>query len=363
MALINCPDCGTEVSDAAAACPKCARPIAPAAIQAPSLPAQKKGVGAGFALLVFLALGGWIYYQANTPSESTSTGASQASSEGEVASSGDAQSPQAPATQERPVFTTTPADLYRAYSTNEVATSQALAGKIVQFTAPVMSIDEDFTNSAVLAFSTGDEFSKLQATLKDSDKAAAAQLSPGQVVTVRCASFRRIMDSPMGDDCTFRVGDAPSVTSSPAEQNVATDQQAAAAEAASATSAAAAAAVAASANEPSVPTAATTDDSTPDSGGSVSPTQAAASNEVDTAGPSFDCSKVTDATDLTICSNAGLSQLDQQMAALYVARAQTAGDTAVRDGQREWLHARNQCGADVICLRQEYAARIQQLQQ
>ena len=352
MALINCPDCGTEVSDAAAVCPKCARPIAPVATHIrPSAPAQKKGVGAGFALLVFLALGGWIYYQANTPSESTSTSASQASSEGEVASSGDAQSPQAPATQERPVFTTTPTDLYRAYSTNEVATSQALAGKIIQFTAPVMSIDEDFTNSAVLAFSTGDEFSKLQATLKDSDKAAAAQLSPGQVVTVRCASFQRIMDSPMGNDCTLQVGGEPSATSSPAEQNATTDQQAAAAEAASAAAAAAAAA------------AATTDDSTPDPGGSVSPAQAAASNEVDAAGPSFDCSKVTDATDLTICSNASLSQLDQQMAALYVARAQTAGDTAVRDGQREWLHARNQCGADVICLRQEYAVRIQQLQQ
>ncbi len=28
MALINCPDCGNEVSDLAVACPKCARPIA-----------------------------------------------------------------------------------------------------------------------------------------------------------------------------------------------------------------------------------------------------------------------------------------------------------------------------------------------
>jgi uncharacterized membrane protein YvbJ len=27
MALINCPDCGSDVSDQAAACPKCARPI------------------------------------------------------------------------------------------------------------------------------------------------------------------------------------------------------------------------------------------------------------------------------------------------------------------------------------------------
>ena len=28
MALIDCPDCGTQVSDMAAACPNCARPIA-----------------------------------------------------------------------------------------------------------------------------------------------------------------------------------------------------------------------------------------------------------------------------------------------------------------------------------------------
>lgn len=27
MALINCPDCETQVSDAAATCPKCARPM------------------------------------------------------------------------------------------------------------------------------------------------------------------------------------------------------------------------------------------------------------------------------------------------------------------------------------------------
>jgi DNA-directed RNA polymerase subunit RPC12/RpoP len=33
MALIKCPDCGTEVSDAAAACPKCARPISAKPVQ------------------------------------------------------------------------------------------------------------------------------------------------------------------------------------------------------------------------------------------------------------------------------------------------------------------------------------------
>lgn len=33
MALIRCPDCGREVSDAAAACPNCARPLASAHVQ------------------------------------------------------------------------------------------------------------------------------------------------------------------------------------------------------------------------------------------------------------------------------------------------------------------------------------------
>lgn len=209
MALINCPDCGTEVSDAAAACPKCARPITRAVSNVgSSAPVQKKkGVGVGFTVVVFIALAAWIYYQANTPDQSPATDASQVSSTPDAGTSaGDAQAPQTAAAQARPVFVTTPADLYHAYSTNEVATNQALAGKTIQFTAPVLSIDEDFTNSAVLAFATGDQFNNLQATLKDSDKAAAAQLSPGQVVTVRCVSFDRMMDSPMGSDCTFQVG-------------------------------------------------------------------------------------------------------------------------------------------------------------
>ncbi|MBV9775056.1 MAG: hypothetical protein JO040_13975 [Gemmatimonadetes bacterium] len=39
MALISCPDCGTEVSSLAAACPRCARPIAALADVAPAPPA------------------------------------------------------------------------------------------------------------------------------------------------------------------------------------------------------------------------------------------------------------------------------------------------------------------------------------
>lgn len=46
MALIHCPDCGTEVSSLATACPKCGRPmvVAPPPVAAPVAPA-KQGAG------------------------------------------------------------------------------------------------------------------------------------------------------------------------------------------------------------------------------------------------------------------------------------------------------------------------------
>ncbi len=72
MALINCPDCGREVSDLASACPGCARPLqaassAPVTIEQTSKPykgAQVVGVVLIFAGLIgtawSLGLGGLV---------------------------------------------------------------------------------------------------------------------------------------------------------------------------------------------------------------------------------------------------------------------------------------------------------------
>lgn len=105
-----------------------------------------------------------------------------------------------------PVVKVTPQQLYQSYTSNEVATDQALAGKVIQVTAPVKSIDKDFTDSAVLHFATGNEFGEMGVTLEDSQKAMAAQLSRGEVVTVQCKRMVRILTSPMGSDCVFVEG-------------------------------------------------------------------------------------------------------------------------------------------------------------
>jgi hypothetical protein len=53
MALVTCPDCKTEVSDAAPACPKCGRPLVAAPTSATD--SRRRGYAAGAFVLGFAA--------------------------------------------------------------------------------------------------------------------------------------------------------------------------------------------------------------------------------------------------------------------------------------------------------------------
>lgn len=64
MALIDCPDCGVKVSDAAPACPKCSRPMKATTIEATGKQ-WKVGQLIGGIVLVFGILG--IVGSANNP--------------------------------------------------------------------------------------------------------------------------------------------------------------------------------------------------------------------------------------------------------------------------------------------------------
>lgn len=63
MALIKCPDCGTEISDQASACPKCARPMTTVQGQAVKQRSTPTTTGAVLGFIVGFALvwgGCWI---------------------------------------------------------------------------------------------------------------------------------------------------------------------------------------------------------------------------------------------------------------------------------------------------------------
>jgi hypothetical protein len=68
MALIKCPDCATDVSDAAPACPRCGRPNSLATARATKkAPPKSQNLSGGFVLLVFICMGVWIYFKASGP--------------------------------------------------------------------------------------------------------------------------------------------------------------------------------------------------------------------------------------------------------------------------------------------------------
>lgn len=330
MALINCPDCGTEVSDAAPACPKCGRPIAS---PVPQTYARDRGernrspavftITLSSFVLIVLAIAAAVWFvpaleigqnlATNCQVNGTGQGSCQFTNTGWT-----------PGSQCVDVA-------LRNQQGGTVSSGPVCSGRVWPNDTTEKNITIAIGNTCNNALGAPDfsDVCKMDINNVDSGDAGA---------------------EPLGTE-----GAAP--PSADASEPASTGQADAAPSAASA-----AAPVASAPDEAS---------SSPTPSSSVAMSPSATSTEApappasvaNASGPSFDCSKVTDATDLTICSNTELSQLDQQMAALYFARAQSGADPTARDEQLTWLHDRNQCGADVICLRKEYAARIQQLQQ
>lgn len=80
---------------------------------------------------------------------------------------------------------------------------------------------------------------------------------------------------------------------------------------------------------------------------------------------SFDCAKARGATERAICASATLAGYDRSVAAAYRFALERADDEAqtIRQGQRNWIAARNACGADADCLDRSMRERIEQLMQ
>ena len=80
---------------------------------------------------------------------------------------------------------------------------------------------------------------------------------------------------------------------------------------------------------------------------------------------SFSCYGNLSHTEAAICDNSNLSHLDSVMAKDYFQKLHyTHGSTRarLRSDQIDWLGVRDGCQANVDCLTQSYAARIQDIE-
>lgn len=99
------------------------------------------------------------------------------------------------------VHRTTAQQLFADYEANEVATDEAMKGKMIEVTGTVQSIDKDFTDSIIVALRTGNEFMPARLQVSDAQKAQAMALKKGIKVALRCEKMNRIVGSPSGRDC------------------------------------------------------------------------------------------------------------------------------------------------------------------
>ncbi len=96
-------------------------------------------------------------------------------------------------------------------------------------------------------------------------------------------------------------------------------------------------------------------------------TQTAAAAPAPQIKPSFDCAKPRSPAEFAVCSNPELAALDQELNRLYSQKLRRPliflfGRRRLRHAQRHWLRNRDACASNVTCLKVQYQAAIEYLQ-
>lgn len=324
MALINCDECGAEVSSKATACPKCGNPLH--AMQPGNLPppavavsnrssnGRKLGGGAAIFLIAVIA---FILYESGS-----STGRSQETAPASIrATSPDSAGPTPAAAEPAPAIpqptSVDSSRLYADYQANEVAADNKYKGRLLAVTGTLGSIKKDFTDDTYLGIVTDNEFMPIHADLRAEYVAQAASLEKGQSITVVCTGNGMIVGSPMLKDCAIAASQrAPTAVQpqvQPQPQSTAEVPQ---------------------------------------------PDQVVVEAPAITA--SFDCKKAHSTSEMLICGDADLATLDRNLATLYgQAKAAAPDKKAFAEMTRQNWNWRQQNCTDKACLVSWYADQKQ----
>ncbi|MEM6972992.1 MAG: peptidoglycan-binding protein [Pseudomonadota bacterium] len=74
--------------------------------------------------------------------------------------------------------------------------------------------------------------------------------------------------------------------------------------------------------------------------------------------PSFDCARASTATEVAICNDAGLANLDRELSEAWSDARTLGADTSA---QRDWMQRRNACGGSAPCIAEAMETRIEDL--
>lgn len=184
MPMINCPDCGKEISNSAPTCPGCGRPNA-----TPEAPPKKKRgrkfLVVGGVLLFLLILAGRGGDKETTGSAATPKSASK---KAEVAA-----------------LQVDIAQLLKDYGGNEVGADGKYKGKFIEVTGTIDAVKKDILDKPYVTLGTGADFEipQLQAYFVKSMVSQLGELQSGEKLTVVC-KVKGLMLNVLTEDCTIK---------------------------------------------------------------------------------------------------------------------------------------------------------------
>lgn len=179
MALMQCPECGKDISDKAECCPSCGAPNTSinksSTIPTPTKPASKR-FGCGIIAIVILV---GLYFIGNSGQNNNGTGSSTQSS------SADSSVPE---------YTLSAENLFRRYSENEVSADLMYKGKLLQVSGVVDSIGKDIIGSSYVTLKTSTYGANVQCFFENDKLSALASLSKGMTLTVKGTCSGKMMN-------------------------------------------------------------------------------------------------------------------------------------------------------------------------
>lgn len=215
MALMNCPDCGTEISTEAPTCPKCGRPNVPAKRKPGAI---STGCAAVILIVAIIGFLGWLSSNDSSGIGSTSSSDTSSSDSGsaaaDTAAAPDEPRPvQAPTAEQRPIQNYTAEQLYAMFHANEIKANKTIGKAIVRFTGTIDSIQQsDFSKTPELQIrgkcgvpddcQDPESWETFEADLKASELSAASGLVKGQTITLQCNQVSMPLDV-LAQDCTI----------------------------------------------------------------------------------------------------------------------------------------------------------------
>lgn len=217
MAIVACPDCSKDISDAAPSCPNCGRPNASGSgnqgrdFNAPVV--RPVGLLLGLGILLLPIIFAWFTLGRGRTSKARVLSFGYLilsialfSLQGEhEAKKTDSTSSYSAAQTTAPSETATPVaigQLLGDYRNNEVAADNRYKGKLVKLSGLVGDIKKDITNSLYVTLGTGSQFEipMVQAFFDDGMNQQLGQLKKGQKLTISCR-VKGLMMNVLLEDC------------------------------------------------------------------------------------------------------------------------------------------------------------------